>query len=396
MTKNAITIPKEQTNTRRRLTAPSLPLPVWMILATLVLLLAAGLPAEELVAVFNAGWGAAIGEFALILIPSFTLAAAIDRIRVEAPPLLAVGLSPLAAAGMVCPDTAYAALTPMNKRRRLEIAFGSYAGFKLLFPAGPLIVATSIGVSDTWLLITCFALFLPVYAAGLAFARFVELRAETAPPSSGTTKTRLKVLIPFGTLCALLALGVSFDVSQNVVVGFLVNPKGALMCAAGVALAMVPACERRVCLETGLSRSGSLLVIIGAASALSAAVTLTVPVGIFFAGQSGSLALLSLFALTASFKIVQGSSMSTFAAVSPIAAPIVMAAGLPPVAAVLAICLGSFVAILPNDSYYWLVRKSALSDMREGHATAILAGGSILQATVGLAILLAAYWTFGH
>lgn len=370
---------------------PDLPLPIWMILVTLCLFIATGLPAKEIVAGFNSGWGAAIGEFALILIPSFTLAAAIDRMRVEGPPLLSVGLSPLAAAGMVCPDTAYAALTPMSKRRRLEIAFGSFSGFKLLFPAGPLIVATGLGVSDGWMLLACAALFVPVFAVGIVFARIFEEPPEVAAGSGVRAKGSLAVLVPFAILCGLLILGVAFDFSGYTVIGFLVNPKGALICAAFVALAMIARGERRVCLESGLRRSGSLLVIIGAASAMSAALILVVPLGSFLEGQNGMLAILSLFALTAVFKVVQGSSMSTFAAVTPIAAPIVAASGLPDIAAVLAVCLGSFVAILPNDSFYWLVRKSALAECAEGRATLVLAGGSILQAAIGLIILLAAY-----
>lgn len=371
---------------------PDMPLPVWMILITLGLLVAAGIPAKELVQTFNSGWGMAIGEFALILIPSFTLAAAIDRMRVEGPPLLSVGLSPFAAAGMVCPDTAYAALTPMTRRRRLEIAFGAFAGFKLLFPAGPLIVATGLGVTDGWLLLACAALFVPVYLIGLAYARLFEAAPAAAPGTEArASKGSAGVLVPFAVLTGLLVAGLVLDLSASPVLDFLVNPKGALLAAAVVALAMIAREDRGPCLESGLRRSGSLLVIIGAASALSAALTMVVPIGPVFSGHSGVLALVSLFALTALFKIVQGSSMATFAAVTPIAAPIVAVSGLSPIPAVLAICLGSFIAILPNDSFYWLVRNSALADSGATRATAVLAVGSVVQAAAGLAILLAAY-----
>lgn len=82
--------------------------------------------------------------------------------------------------------------------------------------------------------------------------------------------------------------------------------------------------------------------------------------------------------------------MATFAAVGPVAAPIVLASGANEIAAVFAICLGSFIAILPNDSYYWLVRRDALgnekSDWRVIH---ILFGGTVVQAFVGMTILLA-------
>ena len=108
------------------------------------------------------------------------------------------------------------------------------------------------------------------------------------------------------------------------------------------------------------------------------------------------MALGSLFAMTAVFKLLQGSSMSTLAAAGPLAAPIVVASEVSPVAAVIAVCLGSFVAILPNDSFYWLVRQNALVNESELKATLILGGGSILQALTGLAILLASYSVLMH
>ena len=62
-----------------------------------------------------------------------------------------------------------------------------------------------------------------------------------------------------------------------------------------------------------------------------------------------------------------------------------------PVAAVFAICLGSFVAIMPNDSFYWLTRRDALENTEsEGRAIGILAGGAIAQALTGLSLVLGA------
>jgi len=101
--------------------------------------------------------------------------------------------------------------------------------------------------------------------------------------------------------------------------------------------------------------------------------------------------LVALFLMSAGFKILQGSSMSVFAAVGPIALPIVMASELSPSLAVIALCLGSFAAILPNDSFYWLIRKSALAGQSEWSATKILLAGSTLQAVAGFAVLMLFY-----
>jgi GntP family gluconate:H+ symporter len=103
------------------------------------------------VSAFNTGFGRALGEFALILLPSFTLAAALSRQNIAsnvAGRTVALA-SPVAGAGMICPDTAYAALSPAAGRYKMDTAFGAYAGFKLLYPAGPLIVAAGLGVTGS-------------------------------------------------------------------------------------------------------------------------------------------------------------------------------------------------------------------------------------------------------
>ncbi|MEO0828978.1 MAG: hypothetical protein AAFY03_00780 [Pseudomonadota bacterium] len=377
----------------RRAFLPDWPLPIWMILISLLLGVWSGMPSPDIVSLFNTGWGLALGEFALILIPSFTIAAAIDRQGISAPPNIAVGLAPFLGAGMVCPDTAYAALSPMIKRRKLSMAFGAYAGFKLLLPAGPLIVATSLGVANGKVVAFCVLVFVPVWVAGLLYARAVERRFDgvldqTRDPGRPHA---FALLWPFALLAGLLALGFFVDLSSSPVLDFATNPKGALLLTAVAALSTVKASERRACLESGLRRSGSLLLIIGAASAFSAVLTEIVPIERIFLAQSGGLALVSLFSMTALFKVMQGSSMATFAAVGPVAFPIVEAADVSPVLAVLAVCLGSFIAILPNDSFYWLVRKSALSNRSETTALLLLSGGATLQAVVGFGVVMGLY-----
>ncbi|MBM7068585.1 arsinothricin export permease ArsQ [Actibacterium sp. 188UL27-1] len=372
---------------------PDWPLLVWMILITLLMGILSGLTSSEIISLFNSGWGYAVGEFALILIPSFVIAAAIDRQRISAPPHISVGLAPVIGAGMVCPDTAYAALSPMIRRRKLSLAFGAYAGFKLLFPAGPLIVATSLGVADGRLLAYCLLIFVPVWVAGLVYSWVIEgqLGLEDEATSTKDIAGSLLLLWPFALLAALLALGVLFDLSFNGWIDFATNPKGALILTAAAALSMVARTDRRDCIDSGVRRTGSLLLIIGAASAFSAFLTNIVPMEQIFVAQQGVLALTTMFLLAAMFKLLQGSSMATFAAVGPVALPIVTASEVSPFLAVIAICLGSFVAILPNDSFYWLVRKNALPNESELSATAILSGGATLQAAVGLAVLLGVY-----
>lgn len=377
---------------------PDLPLVIWLILATLLLGLFAGYDSQQLIADFNAGYGAFLGEFALILVASFILASALERQRIALPAGVPVGIAPFAGAGMVCPDTAYAALSPMCRRRKLAMAFGAYAGFKLLFPASPLIVATLFGADVSTMLLLCLIVFIPVWAAGIMFGRFAEDRWLGSVPmaeQAGPQKTSYGSLIPFGVLAVLIVTGVAVDMRFNAWLDFLTSPKGALIAAAVCALAMIPHAGRRPAVDKGIRRAAGLLLIIGAASAFSRILTEVLPVADLFAGRTGLVALLSLFLLTAAFKLIQGSSMSTLAAIGPVAAPIVVASGVSPGLAVIAVCLGSFIAIMPNDSYYWLVRQDALADVSERKTISILSGGALLQALVGLAVLalIASFWT---
>ena len=368
----------------------SLPLVVWMILISLFLGLYVGMPAQALIGKFNSGWGNALGEFALILLPSFTLAAVLEARSIQAPPFLSLGVGPVAAAGMVCPDTAYAALSPVAGDRKLPLAFGSYAGFKLLLPAGPLIIATSLGVSGSWILIYSLLIFVPVWLAGTIFAFWVGGDGRDRVKEGGAPAQNLSAFLwPFALLSILVLAGIFYDFGFSPLVDFITTPKGALLVTAAISLSMVGPEQRRACVESGMRRTAQLLLIIGAASAFSAFLTAIVPMEKVFASQNGFLVAINLFLLTALLKMLQGSSMATFAAIGPLAAPVVSAAEVSPILAVIAICLGSFVAILPNDSFYWLVRKTALADNSELSAISILAGGAAVQAVTGMAVLFA-------
>ncbi len=368
---------------------PNLPLVIWMIGLTLVIGLAAGMTASDLVHQFNAGWGRVLGEFALILLPSFALAEAITQRSASPASGVTVVASPIAGAVMICPDTAYAALSPIAGRQRLSVAFGSYAGFKLLFPAGPLIVATGLSIEDPLLMAYGFIIFVPVWVAGLWWANRYQLDDTTksldAPASSLAFAS---AFAPFGALLALLIVGAAIDLSSYALADFITTPKGALIVAATWAMLSINAEQRQICLNASIKRTGSLLLVIGAASAFGAILTYVIPITEWIPTETGAAGIFVLFLLTAAFKLVQGSSMATFAAVAPIAAPVVAASSLPATAAVLAICLGSFVAILPNDSFYWLVRRDALEEATETKTMRLLAGGATVQATVGLIVLL--------
>lgn len=373
----------------RRFRIPDLPIAVWMLIAAVVIAIAGGLEAPRILSVFNTGWGSSLGNFALILLPSFILAAALSRRTAAGAAASAAAMGPVAAAGMVCPDTAYAALAPISRGRKLQLALGAYPGFKLLFPAGPLLVATGLGVDGMKALGFGVLLCLPVWGAGLLWARrFSSEDSTTSTADSVQPGSRTGGLAPFVVLIGLIVTGIGLDLESWPIADFLTRPPGALAIAAVLALTGLPETERRDCLDTGVRRAGGLLFLIGAASALGAVLVSVMPIGALVAVTTGLAGLLTVVCLTALFKLVQGSSMATFAAVTPLIAPFLAAGNLSPDAMVLAVCVGSLVAVLPNDSYYWLVRQDAFASRPESEALIAITVGTVLQGLVGISGLV--------
>ncbi|HJU70775.1 MAG TPA: hypothetical protein VJ603_02925 [Paucimonas sp.] len=373
--------------------AISLPQPVWLILLALAIGLSGGLTAPALIKTFGANYGRALGDFALILIPSFILAACLSRQALGGAPRIASTIAPVTAAVMVCPDTSYAALSAVAQGRKLSVAFGSYAGYRLLFPAGPLIVATGLGIDSSGLFFLGLALLIPVWLAGEIWARYRALPAADGSAPANRTNSRWSgdmtyALFPLVVLGGLLLIGAVFSFAAIPALDFITRPKGALLIAAGIAIAATAPEQRRECLDAAMARSASLLLIIGAASAFGAMLTQALPVQRMIPDSAtGAGMLTALFMVTTVIKMVHGSSTVTLATAVAVLAPVIHATGVPPAAAVFAICLGSFV-ILPTDSFYWLVRSDALRELKEGAAIVTLAAGATLQGVVGFLALL--------
>ena len=373
-----------------------LPLPAWMILATLSLAIGKGMSANAVIATFNQGFGASLGEFVLILVPSFILAAALSNDRSEAGSgNLAALIAPLAGAGMVCPDTAYAALSPMAGPRKLSVAFGSYAGFKLLAPAGPTIVATALGSFDGRLVVAAIPVFAAAWMTGLVYARHYEPKPGIGVLRRPAVSLPSTVVVPFGALVALMIAGFVLRgrIALYPVLDYLLTPKGALLGAAAAALALLPARNRLDAVERGLRRTTPLLLTIGAASAFGFVLVKALPFvtwGHVLVGTG--MVLPALFAFAAFFKTAKGSSMATFASTGGIVAALMPSLGVSPVAATLALCAGAFVTISPNDSLYWLIRQDAFA-AGDRSATRILAAGAALQGLAALLVILMLHWT---
>lgn len=369
----------------------NVPQPIVLVLLAVAIGLAGGIDGVQVVTVFNMEFGRSLGGFALILIPSFILAACLTKQQLDGASGIMAVLSPVTAAGMVCPDTSYAALSAAAGRHKLSVAFGSFAGYRLLFPAGPLIVATGLGIDSPWLFATGLFLLVPVWFAGEVWARFRRDPAIAGQPPhplvSIFSPTLARALTPLFVLGILLVIGGVFPLKSFPLLDFITHPKGALVTAAAVALIQTKSEYRRECMDTALRRSAWLLVVIGAASGFGGMLSQVIPLSSLLPRDiSDGTVIFLLFAMTMVVKVVHGSSMVTFATATPLLAPVVLATQISPVAAVFAICLGS-IAIMPTDSFYWLVRSDALGDRSEGSAVITMAGGALIQAMAGFSAL---------
>lgn len=372
----------------------SLPLPVLLVLGALAIGIGSGLAPEEVVRRFGQGFGRSLGDFALILLPSFLIAASLSHRALPAMGGAVRYVAPFASAGMICHITAYAALAPLAGAQRLSMAMAAFAGFLLLVPAGPLIVGASLGIDDPSIYVLGLVLLVPVVLAGEAWLRLFP--APAAPATAREGGGDWAGFAPFGVLAGALLSGWLLPLHDVPLLGFLTQPKGALLLAGIAAWLGTPAHLRRECVDSAVRRTTGLMLLVGAAGAFGFMATSVVPVASLLPqGEGGHvLGVFGLFAAASALKMLQGSSMATFAALGPLVAPVVAHLGLPPALAVYAICAGCFVTILPNDNYYWLVRRDALEAGPERAALQRLTGAATCQGVAALAALLG-LWVVG-
>jgi H+/gluconate symporter and related permeases len=358
--------------------AKAIPFPVALLALTVLLGLASGMDDGKLSAALNRGFGLNIGYFALLLLSSFALAEALAALGGVALGKLGPIIAPFAGAGMVCCDTAYATLSPLAGRYKKQVAVGAYAGFKLLLPAGPLIIGSSLAASTGSPAFLALGIGLTAVAtvAGLLCLRIMRSRNRASPAEAGVRPSLagqqeerpsesprlMRGLLPFGLLAVLIIVGLSVDLSALPVVKFFCAPLGALLLAALLACLLAPREKLAQIGQSALSRTASLIFVIGSATSLGSMLGSLAPLGSLAAALSPGDADLALcgicFALAAVFKIINGSSMATFAAVPPLVAPLVSATSLDPTLATYSLCLGALVAVLPNDSFFWITQPA--------------------------------------
>lgn len=384
---------------------PALPLPVLMLLATVVIALSQGMDDARFVRTLNEAFGRNMGYFAVIFLASFFIAAAISTTKNIRLGHWSTAISPFTGAAMVCPDTSYATLLSVSQGVRWHTAIGSYAGFKLLVPAGPLMIgiALSADVHAPRFILTGLALTLITMVVGLACLRLNAWDTTGTTPDSSLPSTpphthaqrrgwsTVQALFPLVCLATLLATGFTHLFAGLPTVQWMTSPIGALIVTAVVTYFWIPSGHRTECITSALRRTAPLLLMIGAATAFGGMLVSVIPMPLWNSQQNDSHAVIvvlaMLFGITALFKVVNGSSLATFAAVPAVLLPWVQASGIDSTVATYAICLGSFVAILPNDSYFWLTQAQNTGTQQQAPVSYMLTGISVVQGVAGFLCL---------
>ena len=388
--------------------SPSIPLPVLMLLGTIAIALSQGMDDVRFVRTLNEAFGRNMGYFTVIFLASFFIAAAISTTKNIRLGHWSTAISPFTGAAMVCPDTSYATLLSVSQGVRWHIAIGSYAGFKLLVPAGPLMIgiALSADVHAPRFILMGLVLTLITLLVGLACLQLKSWdTTDTTDPTPDTSLpstpprihaqrrglTTLQGLFPLVCLATLLATGFTHLFAGLPTVQWMTSPIGALIVTAVATYFWIPSSHRTECITSALRRTAPLLLMIGAATAFGGMLVSVIPMPVWDSQQNDShtviVVLAMLFGLTALFKLVNGSSLATFAAVPAVLLPWVQASGIDSTVATYAICLGSFVAILPNDSYFWLTQAQNAGTQQQAPVSYALTGISVVQGVTGFLCL---------
>jgi GntP family gluconate:H+ symporter len=368
----------------------SFPLPVAMLLGAILIPLISGSSSSEVFQSLSKGFGNNLGYFAIVILSAFFIAGWISTQGSASFGKLSISLSPLLGAGMVCPDTAYAS-------QRKYIAIGCYSGFKLLMPAGPLIIGIGLGANthDPKFLYLGLVLTLVTWCTGTLWTYWITrgdfLLSKSTDPIA-PRESAIKIILPLLLFFGLLITGYIFPNNQQTLIAFFTTPAGALIATSLLIAIICKPGEVQDLTSKAMRRTSSLLFTIGCASALGQALGMVLPkdqIQQAFSSSGGiTHILIGAFLLSAIFKTLNGSSLATFAAIPPVLSPLLASSGVDLMSVTFAVCLGSFVAILPNDSYYWLVKSDAFAEYSTGSYMRLITAGSILQALIGLTVLL--------
>jgi len=404
---------------------------VIMVIAVLMGL-AAGLDPQKVIGYVIDGFGGMLGYIGIVVVcgiiigefleksgATITIAETVIRWVGKTRVALATGISGyILAVPVMCCDTAFIILSPIARALStsgdvslsaisIALAAGAYTAFKFIPPApGPLAILTTYGADFGKTFMLSFLVSIPVFAVGMIWA--FKINGKTAAGIQkgvsfdevkkgyarlpNTYQSFLPILMPV-LLILLKALTSAFLTPGNLlksILDFVGHPVIAL--PIGVILLMILNREAGMEKMTGwiseaITRSASILVIVGAGGALGK-VLMETNMGDSLGNliiRSGLPGLFVPFLLAAALKTAQGSSLVTMFTTPAIVLPFLHSLGISPEIAVLATCAGSLAVVHANDSFFWVVTGFGGMDVPTGYKN--LTALTLVQSVVAILLV---------
>ena len=412
-----------------------------LMLGTLFVGFATGMPLANIVENINSGFGGIMGGIGLVIVfgtiigtileksgAAFRMAEVVLRIAGPKRPQLAMSLIGYIVSIPVFCDSGFVILNSLRKAlaKRAKVALASmsvalatglYATHTLVPPTpGPIAAAGNIGADGFLGTIIIIGLItaIPAAAIGYMWATKVavkiqvqesadELDYEGVIRSFGKMPSAFKAFLPIAVPIILIALGslVSFlnlEGSAAALVAFLGQPLIALMAGLLAALPLLPAYNEETMTKWiggALVEAAPILLITGAGGAFGTVIKNT---GIADIIQSWNLAdtftgaffLLIPFFIAAALKSAQGSSTAALVITSSLVAPLLPAMGIegavPLALVIMAVGAGAMTVSHVNDSFFWVVTEFSGMKVKDAYKAQTMA--TLLQGVVTIAFTM--------
>lgn len=417
-----------------------------LILAAFGFGLLAGMPASEVVAAVNKGFGGILGYIGIVILAgtiigtflersggALKVAEAMLRLTGERHVPAAMGAVGFTVSLPVFCDSAFVILAPLCKAlaartgttlaaSAIALSLGLYATHTMVPPTPGPVAAAGILEADLGRVIL-FGLMVSAVAllAGWVFAVRVAARYDIPPyregesaaasvpsedaPSAGKSLGPIIVPIALIVLGSIGAMpGQPFgDGTFAATVGFLGQPVVALLCGVGLSLTLPKRLEPKLLGADGwigdaVVSAATILVITGAGGAFGRVLQASGIADVLGQGlSSAGLGIWLPFAIAAAIKTAQGSSTVAIITTAGLVAPLLESLGLDSPNAralcVVAIGAGSMVVSHANDSYFWVVTQLSNMNLQQGyrlHTLGTLVEGCAAATAVWLLSLLLA------
>ena len=345
-----------------------IPLIFILFISSIILLLLSNIDFFHFNKIVNKSFGNTIGYFFLIIYPSFILAETLQQYKFKSSSKRVVLLSsPLIGAIMQCPDTAYVSLSSLaDKKQKPYLALSCYIGFKLLCPAGPLLLGSQLNFFHDGLIYISLLTFLVVHTLHNIIFFYYKLNASSISNTRHkpiTLRHTVTPYLPFIFIFTAITFKFLFEkLVKDSTFEILLHP-AVIMIIASTMFTFITAHKKLdIIYRKAFEKTSKIICIMGIASLFSASVNHMFSLEKYitlYKNTSFELLLFSVFCLSALIKTLQGSSMAAFAFMGSILVNIQLDNDILIVKTIMVAALGSLVTILPNDSYYWLIKETA-------------------------------------